>query len=170
MSLIEELLAEFQAKGPTASTLDVLAPLVKDSRVTKIMLDVLADRRWKNLWDTAIIAFRDKVSSDPEQREQLRRVLLRILAEEEDSLLRQLTALSLKFFASRKDVEDVLVALLKDPREACGVRVAALYTLAETGSWQQREPLVRAMLSEQKTDIAQTAERILARRSTASTD
>jgi hypothetical protein len=76
------------------------------------MLEVLSDRRWAPLWTTVLREYRDKVPDDLEQRDQLRQVLLRILAEEGDSVLRQLTILSLKFFARRQDVVDVLVALL----------------------------------------------------------
>jgi hypothetical protein len=109
MDVLEYALDEYQKRGPTTYTLDLLGPLVTDPRVSKIMLEVLSDRRWAPLWITVLREYRDKVPADLEQRERLRQVLLRILAEEGGSVLRKLTILSLKFFANRNDVENVLM-------------------------------------------------------------
>lgn len=161
MDEVDSLIADYRTEVKDRSgMLESLLPHFGDRRVLELLRDVAAnpaeDASARILALREFTHFRPKSVAD---QQVLARLYLDRVVKDHNQMVREYSAVALANYGIWKEVQDVLIPLLEDPQEDANVRRAAFYSIVRTGSWIDREPLVRAMLGDAV--LAEDAQRVL---------
>jgi hypothetical protein len=162
---VDTLIARCRVESVKHETLDDLLLHVADSRVVEFLLEIIVNPDANlSIRCGAIEMFEYRLPKDPAQQLNLRQALLDILAKRADSLVEPYAAAALLYHAHLPEVTAVLLPILSDPREGSVLRINILETIAGSGEWSEREPIVRGLLSDPDAAVAEHAEFKLHRR------